>query len=151
MSSQKRIMLIDDDDRDIELTMEALTEFGSSINVDIKRDGEETIDYFFPENKMEEVDKPDLIILDLKMPLVNGIEVLKKLKSDTEFKIIPIVILTSSKEENDILASYRYGANAYIVKPVDFNKFFDVVQIIGSFWFKVNEIPISETTQTASL
>src|SRR4030042_2933640 len=108
MCVSKNILLIDDDDKDIELIIEALTELGLSKQVGIFRDGEETLNYFFPKepDNMGVYKKPDLIILDLNMPLVSGIEVLKKLKSDIEYKMIPIVILTSSKEEKDIRASY---------------------------------------------
>lgn len=131
------ILLIEDSIEDAELTIRSLAKINLSNNLLHLKDGEEALSYLFNTDKS----LPKLILLDLKMPKVNGIEVLKKVKSDEEKRTIPVVVLTSSKEERDIVESYRLGVNAYIVKPVEFEKFVHAISQIGFFWLLLNEPP----------
>ncbi len=131
------ILLIEDSPDDAELTIRALKKNKLVNSLKHLHDGEEALNFIFNEDHPI----PKLILLDLKMPKVDGIEVLKRLKSDPVKKIIPVVILTSSKEERDIVESYRLGVNAYIVKPVDFEKFVQAVTDIGLFWMIINQPP----------
>ena len=131
------ILLIEDNPDDAGLAIRALRKNNLANNLLHLHDGQEAIDFLFDErNQM-----PKLILLDLKMPKVDGIEVLRKLKSDERKRIIPIVVLTSSKEERDIVESYKLGVNAYIVKPVDFNQFVKAVTQLGFFWLILNQPP----------
>ena len=140
MDESADILLIEDNPDDAGLTLRALRKNHLSNRVIHLRDGEEALDYLFSEHFSR---LPKLILLDLKMPKVDGIEVLRKLKSDERRKIIPVAVLTSSKEEADIVASYRLGVNAYIVKPVDFDKFSKAVADLGLFWLVLNQSPSS--------
>ena len=143
MNKLKRILLVEDTKADIELTMAALEEHNLANVVDLALDGEEALDYLDKKGKF--TDRPDcnpiVILLDLKMPKVDGMDVLKKIRSDKRFKLIPVVILTSSREEKDVIESYRLGINAYVVKPVDFDKFVEAIKEIGLFWAVINEPP----------
>jgi two-component system response regulator len=132
------ILLVEDNQDDAELTIRALKKRNLANNLIHFKDGEEVLDYIFktPDNGL-----PKLILLDLKMPKVDGIEVLRHLKSDEQKKMIPVIMLTSSKEERDIIESYRLGVNAYTVKPVELDKFIDAVTQIGLFWTVINEVP----------
>jgi len=130
------ILLVEDNPDDAELTIRALKKHNLSNTLLHLEDGEKAIDFLFSK---EPKIFPRLILLDLKMPKVDGIEVLKRLKSDEDRKVIPVVVLTSSKEERDIVESYKLGVNAYIVKPVDFKKFVDAVSEIGLFWLIQNQ------------
>jgi two-component system, response regulator len=132
------ILLVEDNNDDAELTIRALKKYHLANHLLHLRDGEEALTYLFsPEsNKM-----PKLILLDLKMPKVDGLEVLKVLKNDDKRKSIPVVILTSSKEEQDIIKSYQLGVNAYIVKPVEFEDFMQAVADLGLFWLVLNQAP----------
>jgi two-component system, response regulator len=132
------ILLIEDNMDDAGLTIRALRKNHLANKVLHLRDGEEALSYLFSENFVR---LPKLILLDLKMPKVDGIEVLKKLKADEQLKIIPVAMLTSSREEADIVASYSLGVNAYIVKPVDFEKFSKAVSDLGLFWLVLNQPP----------
>jgi two-component system, response regulator len=132
------ILLIEDNLDDAGLTIRALRKNHLANKVLHLRDGEEALSYLFSEKFAR---LPKLILLDLKMPKVDGIEVLKKLKADEQLKIIPVAMLTSSREEADIVASYRLGVNAYIVKPVDFEKFSKAVSDLGLFWLVLNQPP----------
>lgn len=132
------ILLIEDNPDDAGLTIHALRKHNLANNVLHLHDGEEALNYLFSEVM---VGIPKVILLDLKMPKVDGIEVLRKIKSDEQRKIIPVVVLTSSKEERDILESYKLGVNAYIVKPVDFDKFVKAIAEIGFFWLLLNQTP----------
>lgn len=132
------ILLIEDNPDDAGLTIHALRKHNLANNVLHLHDGEEALNYLFSE-VMPGI--PKVILLDLKMPKVDGIEVLRKIKSDEQRKIIPVVVLTSSKEERDILESYKLGVNAYIVKPVDFDKFVKAIAEIGFFWLLLNQTP----------
>ena len=131
------ILLVEDNPDDAELTIRALKKQKLANSLLHLKDGEEAIDFLFHKNNP----LPKLILLDLKMPKVDGIEVLRKIKSDPDKKVIPVVILTSSKEERDIVESYELGVNAYIVKPVDFDKFVQAVSDIGFFWLVLNQPP----------
>jgi two-component system, response regulator len=132
------ILLVEDNMDDAGLTIRALKKHNLANELLHLKDGEEALNFLFSE---KEQNHPRLILLDIKMPKVNGIEVLKKLKSDPLKKAIPVVVLTSSKEEKDIIESYRLGVNAYIVKPVNFEKFLDAVSELGHFWLVLNQPP----------
>lgn len=132
------ILLIEDNPDDAGLAIHALRKNNLANNLLHLHDGEEALEYLF---SSEMTSIPKVILLDLKMPKVDGIEVLKKLKGDDTRKIIPVVVLTSSKEERDILESYKFGVNAYIVKPVDFDKFVKAISEIGFFWLLLNQPP----------
>ena len=140
MEESADILLIEDNPDDAGLTLRALRKNHLANRVIHLKDGEEALEYLFSEHFSR---LPKLILLDLKMPKVDGIEVLRKLKSDDRRKIIPVAVLTSSKEEADIVASYRLGVNAYIVKPVDFDKFSKAVADLGLFWLVLNQSPSS--------
>lgn len=132
------ILLIEDNPDDAGLTIHALKKHNLANNLLHLHDGEEALDYLFSD-QMTHI--PKVILLDLKMPKIDGIEVLRKLKADEARKVIPVVVLTSSKEERDILESYKLGVNAYIVKPVDFDKFTRAIADIGFFWLLLNQPP----------
>lgn len=131
------ILLVEDSPNDAELTIRALKKNNLTNNLLHLDDGKEALDFLYDEKN----EMPKLILLDLKMPKVDGIEVLRKLKSDPRRRMIPVVILTSSKEERDIVESYKLGVNAYIVKPVDFEQFVKAVSQIGLFWLILNQPP----------
>ena len=144
MVTNKKIMLIEDNPDDIELTLRAFKKNNIMNEVIVKTDGVEAIDYFFGKEGIVSKNKeefPILILLDLKLPRIDGIEVLKKLRKDERTKLIPIVILTSSKESADLLSCYRLGCNSYIRKPVDFTLFTDMVRQLGFYWLIMNEVP----------
>ncbi len=137
----KNILLVEDNADDAELTLHALKRNNILNPIDIVRDGQEAIDYLYFTGKFANSHHsvPTLILLDLKLPKVDGIEVLRKIKQDNSLKKIPVVILTSSKEEKDIIESYNLGVNSYIRKPVDFDQFVDTVRHIGYYWLLLNE------------
>jgi CheY-like chemotaxis protein len=136
----KIILLIEDNADDELLTLRALRNNNIHNKVVVARDGQEALDYFFnkniPENPM-----PTVVLLDLKLPKVNGLEVLQRIREDERTSLQPVVILTSSKEEQDIINSYRLGANSYIRKPVDFSQFMEAVRQLGLYWLVLNEVP----------
>ncbi len=135
------ILLVEDNPDDVELTLLALEKNNIANPVKVVRDGQEAVDYLFYKGKYEGADHdlPNLVLLDLKLPKVDGIEVLNKIKADRKLKLIPVVVLTSSKEDNDVLKSYDLGVNSYIRKPVDFDQFVDTVKQIGFYWLLINE------------
>ncbi len=139
----KQILLVEDNPNDIELTIEALKECSIVNPVDVALDGEIALDYLHKRGKYEnrKSSNPIVILLDIKMPKVDGLEVLKEIKSNPKFKLIPVVMLTSSKEEADLVKSYELGVNAYVVKPVEFKDFIKSVKNLGLFWVLFNEIP----------
>ncbi|SKC62655.1 response regulator [Ohtaekwangia koreensis] len=139
MNNIVEILLVEDNPDDAELTIRALKKHNLANNLLHLQDGEEALDFIF---SSEPNSLPKIILLDIKMPKVDGIEVLRKIKSDENRKIIPIVVLTSSKEERDIIETYKLGVNAYIVKPVEFEKFVSAVSEIGFFWLILNQPPI---------
>jgi CheY-like chemotaxis protein len=136
----KRILLVEDNANDAELTMEALDEHNLANEVDIVRDGAEALDYL-QQYAGSEAGNLAVILLDLKLPKVDGLEVLSVIKADEKLRCIPVVVLTSSREEKDVVESYRLGVNAYVVKPVNFTEFITAVKEIGAFWAIVNEPP----------
>jgi two-component system response regulator len=138
------ILLVEDDPADAELVVHALRKSHLANQIKLVRDGEEALDFLFCRNQFTNRSPrslPRLVLLDLKLPKVDGIEVLAKVKSDPKTKNVPVVILTSSKEEKDRLNGYQLGANSYIQKPVDFDKFRETVQQLGLYWLVVNEPP----------
>jgi len=139
----KRILIVEDDPRDLELTLTALEEHKLANKIFIVPDGAEALDYLYCRGKYSARTggNPAVVLLDLKMPKVNGIEVVKIVKGDEHLKSIPIVVLTSSREEPDLLECYKLGVNAYVVKPVDFTEFMKTVKTLGVFWAAVNEPP----------
>jgi CheY-like chemotaxis protein len=143
MNELKRILLVEDNPKDVELTLSALAENNLANEVVVARDGAEGLDYLYRRGqfKLRAEGNPAVILLDLKMPKVDGLEVLRLIKSDMELKAIPVVMLTSSREEKDLIASYQLGVNAYVVKPVNFRDFADAVKELGVFWAIVNEPP----------
>jgi CheY-like chemotaxis protein len=138
-----RILMVEDDPKDVELTLTALEEYNLANEVIVTRDGEQALDYLNcrGEYKTRSSGNPAVMLLDLKLPKVDGLEVLKQIKSDGELRMIPVVVLTSSKEEKDMVASYKLGVNAYVVKPVDFHEFVNAIKELGVFWAVINEPP----------
>lgn len=139
----KRILLVEDDPRDVELILESLGDYNLANEVIVARDGEEALDYLYHRGnfKTRPDGNPAVVLLDLKLPKVNGMEVLRQIRSDGKLKMMPVVILTSSREEKDWVESYKLGVNAYVVKPVDFHEFVKAVKDVGAFWAVVNEPP----------
>ena len=139
----KSILLVDDSPQDVELTLDALAQNNLANEVIVLRDGADALDYLFRRGQYADrtTANPAVILLDLKMPRVDGIEVLRQLKNDPQLKIIPVVVLTSSREQRDLAISYQLGVNAYIVKPVQFQEFVGAVKLLGAFWAVVNEPP----------
>jgi len=142
-NSPKTILLVEDNPKDVELTLAALKQHHLATEVAIARDGSEALDFMFRRGQFEERPKGDplVILLDLKMPRVDGLEVLRMIKSDASLKTIPVVMLTSSREEADLVESYRLGVNAYVVKPVCFEEFVNAIAQTGKFWTVVNALP----------
>jgi CheY-like chemotaxis protein len=143
MAELKRILLVEDSANDVELTLSALAENHLANEVVVTRDGEECLDYLYRRSifKLRAEGNPAVILLDLKLPKIDGLEVLESLKSDPEMRAIPIVMLTSSREEQDLVRSYNLGVNAYVVKPVDFQEFVAALREIGLFWAVLNQPP----------
>ena len=149
MEELKRILLVEDDPNDLELTITAFSEYNLANEVAVARDGKQALDYLYcRENyKNRPNGNPLFILLDLKLPKIDGTEVLKIIKSDKNLKVIPVIILTSSKESRDIEYCYKFGVNAYVVKPVDFSQFLKSVKQIGAFWAIINEPPPSSISK----
>jgi len=142
MTQLRPILLVEDSLNDIELILAALKRNNFANEIVVARDGDEALDYFHGRGKFAgRAELPVVVLLDLKMPRKDGLEVLKELKADPLLKVVPVVMLTSSREEADLVRSYQLGANAYIVKPVAFNDFVDAIRQTGSFWAVVNEPP----------
>jgi CheY-like chemotaxis protein len=139
----KRILLVDDSPRDTEMTLDALQRYHLANEVTALRDGAEALDYMYRRGEFasREGAEPAVILLDLKMPRVDGLEVLRQLKSDPKFKIIPVVVMTSSREDQDLVKSYELGVNAYVVKPLNFHEFIEAIKTLGAFWAVLNESP----------
>jgi CheY-like chemotaxis protein len=143
MSELARILLVEDDPRDVELTLTALGEYNLANEVVVTRDGEKALDYLYSRGEFttRSHDNPAVMLLDLKLPKIDGLEVLQQIKSDERLKLIPVVVLTSSHEEKDMIRSYQLGVNAYVVKPVDFHEFVNAIKELGVFWAVINEPP----------
>lgn len=144
----RRILLAEDSANDVELTLAALAEHRLANQVDVVRDGAQALDYLFERGAYEgrAGGHPGVVLLDLKMPKVSGLEVLRQIKADPALRTVPVVMLTSSREEADLTASYELGVNAYVVKPVEFSAFMDAVRQVGGFWGLVNEFPPTKAT-----
>ena len=138
--SRPKILLVEDDPDHAELTLMGLKEANASDSIYVAKDGEEALQFLFSEDGAEA--KPKFILLDLKLPKVDGLEVLRRIKTDERSRSIPVIVLTSSQDERDIMTSYRLGANSYIVKPVRFEEFISTVSQLGSYWLLLNEPPL---------
>jgi CheY-like chemotaxis protein len=143
MNELGRILIVEDDPKDVELTLTALEEYNLANEVVVTRDGEEALDYLYCRGNFttRTGDNPAVLLLDLKLPKIDGLEVLQQIKSDEKLRMIPVVVLTSSREEKDMVASYKLGVNAYVVKPVDFHEFVNAIKELGVFWAVINEPP----------
>ena len=143
MADLRPILLVEDNPKDIELTLAALAKCQLANEIVVIRDGAEALDYVYRRAAYESRSPgdPAVILLDLKLPKVDGLEVLERIKRDPEHRRVPIVMLTSSREESDLVRSYELGVNAFVVKPVDFNAFFEAIQDLGMFWAVLNEPP----------
>lgn len=143
MNELKRILLAEDNRNDVELTLSALASNNLANEVAVVRDGVAALDYLYRRGAYEAIPEghPAVVLLDIKMPKLNGLEVLERMKSDPLLKTIPVVMLTSSREEPDLELAYRLGVNAYVVKPVDFAQFVGAVRQVGAFWAVVNQPP----------
>jgi CheY-like chemotaxis protein len=143
MNTLMRILLVEDSPRDAELILDALEGHQLANEVVHVRDGAEALDYLYRRSDFAERSdgQPALILLDLKLPKVDGLEVLRQIKGDDELRMIPVVMMTSSREEQDLLRSYQLGVNAYVVKPMKFQDFVEAVKEVGSFWGVINEAP----------
>jgi CheY-like chemotaxis protein len=139
----RRILLVEDDPKDVELTLTALEEYNLANEVVVAGDGAQALDYLYCRGDFSgrPQDSPAVLLLDLKLPKVDGLEVLQQIKSDENLRMIPVVVLTSSREEKDMVASYKLGVNAYVVKPVDFHEFVNAIKELGMFWAIINEPP----------
>ena len=149
MSEPKRILLAEDSPQDVEMTLEALSRHHLINEVIVVNDGAQALDYLYSRGRFSgrAPGNPVLVLLDLKMPKVDGLEVLRTIKSDDRLRTTPVVMLTSSREEQDVVRSYRLGINAYVVKPVDFHSFIEAVKQLGAFWAIHNEPPPSSVAQ----
>jgi two-component system response regulator len=152
MNSIKRILLVDDSPRDTEMALEALATHNLANEVVTLRDGAEALDYLYRRGDFSARGDgmPAVVLLDLKMPKVDGLEVLRQIKTDPELKVIPVVVMTSSREEQDVVNSSRLGVNGYVVKPVNFQEFVEAVRQLGVFWAIFNEPPPGATRRLPS-
>ena len=143
MTTLGRILIVEDDPNDVELTLTALADYNLANEVVVTRDGQQALDYLYCRGEFSArvTGNPAVMLLDLKLPKIGGLEVLQQVKSDENLKTIPVVVLTSSNEEKDMMRSYRLGVNAYVVKPVDFHEFVNAVKELGVFWAVINEPP----------
>lgn len=153
MNEKVDILLVEDNKDDVELTLHALRKENLANNIRVVTDGEEALDFLFSRGKFQDRPPnhvPKLVLLDLKLPKVDGLEVLRQLKADARTKNLPVVILTSSREERDLVNGYNLGANSYIQKPVDFDQFRDTVKRVGLYWLVVNQPPVSQALARAA-
>jgi CheY-like chemotaxis protein len=143
MANVGRILLVEDDPKDVELTLIALEDYNLANEVIVLGDGAEALDYLHSRGNFagRSSENPAVLLLDLKLPKVDGLEVLQQIKSDEKLRAIPVVVLTSSREERDMITSYKLGVNAYVVKPVDFHEFVNAIKELGVFWAIINEPP----------
>jgi CheY-like chemotaxis protein len=143
MEKLGRILMVEDDPKDVELALTALEDYNLANEVVVVRDGEEALNYLYCRNGFASRNSgnPAVMLLDLKLPKVDGLEVLRQVKADEQLKLIPVVVLTSSHEEKDLITSYKLGVNAYVVKPVDFHQFVNAIKELGVFWAVINAPP----------
>jgi len=142
----KRILIVDDSTKDVELAIAALAEKNLANDIVVAEDGEEALDYLYKRGKFaEEKGYPAVILLDIKMPKMDGIEVLRHIRADPKLKLIPVIMVTSSHEERDLVESYKLGANSYVVKPIDITQFIDAIKVLGQFWAVINQPPPANT------
>lgn len=142
--NEVEILLVEDNPQDLELTIRALRKANLANHIQVARDGEEAIEFIFcegPYSNRKIEDKPKVILLDLKLPKIDGLEVLERIKNDERTKDIPVVVLTSSREQKDVIESYQLGVNSYIVKPVSFDQFIEAVRNLGMYWLLLNQAP----------
>jgi two-component system response regulator len=139
--NQKTILLVEDNPDDADLTLRALKRNKILNDVTVARDGVEALEYLLPRNGQQKAAMPAMVLLDLKLPRMDGIEVLKRIRADERTQLLPVIILTTSKEQEDLINGYRNGCNSYIRKPVDFSEFMTAVQHIGLYWLVLNESP----------
>jgi two-component system response regulator len=145
MKPPPRVLLVEDDPNDLELALLAFQRGGFASHIDVARDGAEALEYVFREGRYAErwhFEVPSVVLLDLKLPLIDGIEVLRRVKSDPGTHRIPVVMLTSSAQDRDLQACYECGANSYIVKPVEVDKFFTAIREIGLYWLELNQTDV---------
>ena len=138
------IVLVEDNPADVELTLRALKKFHIANKIVLLKDGQEALEYFFTRGSYADrkvTKQPKIILLDLKLPKINGLEVLRELKNNETTRTIPVVVLTSSKEESDLIESYKLGVNSYLIKPVDFDQFVESVRNLGLYWLLLNQVP----------
>ena len=145
-TNEVQILLVEDDPDDLEMTVRALRKANLANRIEVVRDGAQALDYIFCEGaysarKIQQ--SPKMVLLDLKLPKIDGLEVLRRLKGDPRTKMIPVVVLTSSKEQRDVVESYQIGVNSYIVKPVNFEGFMTAVRDLGLYWLLLNQAPVS--------
>ena len=150
MAKPSKILLVEDDPYDVELTLSALTENHLTNEIVVARDGAEALDYLYRRGSYQsrEAGNPAVILLDLKLPKGDGLEVLKRIRAAPDLKTVPVVMLTSSREEQDLVESYNSGSNAYVVKPVGFHDFVEAVSEVGLFWAVINQPPPGSVGQT---
>jgi len=144
MEKKRAILLVEDNPDDVELTLRALKKYHVKNQINVVRDGAEALDYLFATGAYADRDTtrmPTIVILDLKLPKVDGLEVLQRMRADERTKLVPVVILTSSKEEQDMVNSYEFGANSYVRKPVDFTQFVEAARQLSLYWLVINEPP----------
>lgn len=147
------ILLVEDNAADLELTLHALRQNKLANKIEVVRDGEEALDFLFCRGRYGDRDinnPPKLVLLDLKLPKVDGLEVLRQIKGDAHTRVVPVVVLTSSKEDKDLIEGYRLGTNSYIQKPVDFEQFRETVRQLGMYWLVVNQPPPQVTVRRTS-
>ncbi len=144
MGEKRTILLVEDNPDDVELTLRALRQYNVKNEIAVVRDGAEALDYLFATGAYSDRDTttmPAVVILDLKLPKVDGLEVLQRIRADERTKLVPVVILTSSNEEQDMINGYKFGANSYVRKPVDFTEFVEAARQLGLYWLVINEPP----------
>ena len=141
MTNNIEIVLVEDNPKDVELTLHALKKQNLANHVHVARDGQEALDFFFGPDASKRNGNPKLVLLDLKLPRITGLEVLRALKADARTRSIPVVVLTSSTQEKDMVESYHLGVNSYLRKPVDFAQFLECAKTLGLYWLLMNKVP----------